>query len=151
MTATESTMGWRRNAEERLSAAGYRRGGARTTILDLLDEQRCARTVLEMEDALRDRDQSVGRASIYRVLDELEQLGLVQRLEIGQGIARYERRAADHHHHHLVCEQCEAVLPFTDDALERAIDGLSAGTGFEVTDHDVVLRGRCAACRAADR
>ncbi|MCK9250160.1 MAG: transcriptional repressor [Solirubrobacteraceae bacterium] len=151
MTATERPTSWRRDAEARLIDAGYRRGGARTTILDLLDDQRCARTVLEMEDALRSRDQSVGRASIYRVLDELEQLGLVQRLEVGQGIARYERLAPDHHHHHLVCQSCGAVQPFTDDVLERAIASLSAGTGFEVTGHDVVLHGRCAACRAGDR
>ena len=150
MTPTEQTTPWRRRADERLTDAGYRRGGARTTLLDLLDQQRCARTVLEIEDELRANDRAVGRASIYRVLDELEQLHLVQRIEVGQGIARYERLAPDHHHHHLVCQQCGAVVPFTDDALETAIHQLSEGTGFEITGHDVVLHGRCPACRAGD-
>jgi Fur family ferric uptake transcriptional regulator len=140
---------WRRHADERLTDAGYRRGGARTALLDLLDVQRCARTVLEIEDELRASDRTIGRASIYRVLDELEQLHLVQRIEVGQGIARYERLAPDHHHHHLACKDCGAVIPFTDDRLEDAIHRLSAGTGFEVTGHDVVLHGTCAACRAA--
>ncbi|WP_210494117.1 transcriptional repressor [Patulibacter sp. SYSU D01012] len=149
MSTTDRSSSWRRRAEERLSDAGYRRGGARTVLLDLLDEQRCARTVLEMEDDLRASDRAVGRASIYRVLDELEQLHLVQRIEVGQGIARYERIAPDHHHHHLVCQRCGAVVPFTDEGLEQAIHRLSDGAGFEVTGHDVVLHGACAACREA--
>lgn len=149
MTATERSSAWRDRAEERLTAAGYRRGGARTVLLDLLDTQRCARTVLEIEDELRAGDRAVGRASIYRVLDELEQLHLVQRIEVGQGIARYERIAPDHHHHHLVCQNCGVMVPFTDDGLEDAIHRLSTGAGFEVTSHDVILYGRCADCRAA--
>lgn len=149
MTATERSSAWRDRAEERLTAAGYRRGGARTVLLDLLDTQSCARTVLEIEDELRAGDRAVGRASIYRVLDELEQLHLVQRIEVGQGIARYERIAPDHHHHHLVCQNCGVMVPFTDDGLEDAIHRLSTGAGFEVTSHDVILYGRCADCRAA--
>jgi Fur family ferric uptake transcriptional regulator len=148
-TDSASATAWRRRADERLTDAGYRRGGARTALLDLLDDQRCARTVLEIEDELRASDRTIGRASIYRVLDELEGLHLVQRIEVGQGIARYERVAPDHHHHHLVCRECDAVVPFTDDALEDAIHRLSAGAGFEVTAHDVVLHGTCASCRAA--
>lgn len=149
MTVTNQSGTWRSRAEERLTDAGYRRGGARTALLDLLGEQQCARTVLEIEDELRASDRTIGRASIYRVLDELEQLHLVQRIEVGQGIARYERLAPDHHHHHLVCQICGAVVPFTDDTLESAIHRLSSETGFEVTGHDVVLHGRCAACRAS--
>jgi len=146
MSTTDAPTAWRRRADDRLADAGYRRGGARTALLDLLEQQGCARTVLEIEDELRARDRTVGRASIYRVLDELEQLRLVQRIEVGQGIARYERLAPEHHHHHLVCAECGAVVPFTDDGLERAIERLSSAAGFEVTGHDVVLHGRCPAC-----
>lgn len=149
MTATERRSAWRDRAEERLTAAGYRRGGARTVLLDLLDAQSCARTVLEIEDELRAGNRAVGRASIYRVLDELEQLHLVQRIEVGQGIARYERIAPDHHHHHLVCQRCGVMVPFTDDDIERAIHRLSTGAGFEVRSHDVILYGRCSDCRTA--
>ena len=146
MSVTNAPSPWRLRAEERLTDAGYRRGGARTALLDLLAAQGCARTALEMEDELRAQQRPVGRASIYRVLDELEQLRLVQRIEVGQGIARYERLAPDHHHHHLACAECGELVPFTDDALEQAIGRLSAKAGFEVTGHDVVLHGRGPAC-----
>lgn len=146
MAVTDAPTAWRRRAEERLTDAGYRRGGARTALLDLLAEQGCARTALEMEDELRAQRRPVGRASIYRVLDELEQLRLVQRIEVGQGIARYERLVPDHHHHHLACSECGTLVPFTDEPLETAIAALGDRAGFEVTGHDVVLHGRCATC-----
>ena len=63
---------WSEHALERLSGAGYRRGGARQAVIELLDQQPCALTVLDIEDRLRGGDgRSVGRASIYRAVDEL--------------------------------------------------------------------------------
>ncbi len=140
---------WASRAAERLAAAGYRLGGARAAVLDLLDEQPCALTAYEIEAALRGRGRAVGRASVYRVLDELDELGLVTRVELGQSQARYEPARPDHHHHHLVCERCGAVVPFDDAGLERAIDALSRRADFDVHGHDIVLRGACAACRGS--
>ena len=139
---------WAGHALERLSAAGYRRGGARRAVVELLSEQRCARSVHELEHALREGGRAVGRASIYRVLDQLEQLRLVDRLEVGQGQALYEPHLpTGEHHHHLVCDQCGRVVPFEDPALERAIERVSARVKFSVADHDVVLHGVCGDCR----
>ena len=143
---------WARQATESLVAAGYRRGGARQAVIDLLARQDCALSALEVEDELREGDhRQVGRASVYRVLDELDTLGLVQRVEVGQGVARYEPVHAGGalHHHHLVCEACGEVLPFADEELERAIARVAERVAFDVAGHDVVLRGRCAACRPA--
>ena len=68
----------------------------------------------------------VGRASVYRALEQLEQLGLVQRLEVSRGTAGYERvEPGGHHHHHAICRRCGRMVPFEDPALERAIDRLS--------------------------
>ncbi len=138
---------WSGEAEARLAAAGRRRGGARTAVLELLDGQPCALTAYDIEAALRERGRSVGRASIYRVLEELHDLGLVTKVDVGQGQARYEPTRAEHHHHHLVCDHCGAVTPFEDDALERAIDRLSGRVDFDVTAHEIVLHGTCARCR----
>jgi Fur family transcriptional regulator, ferric uptake regulator len=139
---------WAAHALERLSSAGYRRGGARRAVVELLGRQRCARSVQDLEQALRESGRSVGRASIYRVLDQLEQLRLVDRLEVGQGQALYEPHLpSGEHHHHLVCDDCGRVVPFEDPALERAIARLSERVKFSVDDHDVVLRGSCGACR----
>ena len=149
MSTTTQVGGWIERAEATLSAAGHKRGGARRAVLELLDAQHCALTAVEIEDALRAAERRVSRASIYRILDGLEQLRLVQRVETGQAMVRYERVCSeDEHHHHLVCDGCGLVMPFSDDALERAISSLSSRVPMTVSEHEIVLRGSCSDCSA---
>ncbi len=141
------TAKWAERATRELADAGYRRGGARTAVVDLLATQGCGLTAFEIEAALEAREgRSVARASVYRVLEELESLGLLSRLDLGQGLARFEPAHADHHHHHMVCDSCGDVLPFEDSGLERSIQRLSHASAFAVSDHEVILRGTCADC-----
>ena len=141
---------WIERAEQALAAAGRKRGGARRAVLELLDTQRCALTALELEDALRGRsERAVSRASVYRILQDLEGLGLVQRVETGQAMVRFERVCApEEHHHHLVCDGCGLVMPFSDPALERAISSLSERVPLKVSEHEIVLHGSCRDCAA---
>ncbi len=135
------------DAEQALSDAGYRRGAARRAVLYLLNEQTCALSALEIEDILRTRERRVSRASIYRILEGLERIGAVQRVDIGQGLVRYEAIRSDAgHHHHLVCDQCGILQPFSDPELERTIKRLSQRVPITVSDHEVVLHGACADC-----
>jgi Fur family transcriptional regulator, ferric uptake regulator len=141
---------WVERAELALAAAGRKRGGARRALLELLSEQECALTALEIEEALRARSaRQVSRASVYRILDELEALALVQRVETGQAMVRYERVCGhDQHHHHLVCDECGVIMPFSDPALERAIETLSERVPLAVSEHEIVLHGACRNCAA---
>lgn len=122
-------------------------GAARRVLLELLDSQSCALSALEIEDALRAGKRPVGRASIYRILDELERLRLVQKVEVGQAMARYEPiRTGVGHHHHLVCDSCGTVIPFSDPDLEQAIEQLSDRVPMRVAEHEIVLHGACSDC-----
>jgi Fur family transcriptional regulator, ferric uptake regulator len=147
MTAT-GQRSWREHTLATLAAAGHRRGGARNAVVELLERQTCALTAQEIDDRLRAQGRSVGRASVYRILELLTELRLVQRIDVGQGVARYERHQPDgDHHHHLVCDRCGRIAPFEDPALEQAIERVSRRLSFAVDDHDVVLRGACGDCR----
>jgi Fur family transcriptional regulator, ferric uptake regulator len=149
MSAHAHTETWIERAEAQLAQAGHKRGGARRAVLELLDGQTCALTAVEIEDALRAGERRVSRASVYRILDELEHLRLVQRVETGQAMVRYERAHDDdehHHHHHLVCDECGLIMPFSDPALERAIDKLSERVPLAVSEHEIVLHGACEQC-----
>jgi len=144
----ETAGDWVQRAELALSAAGRKRGGARRAVLELLAREECALTAPEIEDVLRARSpRPVSRASIYRILDELEELALVQRVETGQAMVRYER-VCEHaeHHHHLVCDECGVVMPFSDPDLERAISSLSERVPLSVSEHEIVLHGACRDC-----
>jgi Fur family transcriptional regulator, ferric uptake regulator len=149
MTTGSFTADWARHAEATLAAAGHKRGGARRALLELLAVQKCALTAHEIENALRaGSPRTVSRASIYRILDELERAGLVARVETGQSMVRYERAhdPAAEHHHHLVCDSCGVVMPFSDTALERAINELSERVPLAVSEHEIVLHGACRSC-----
>jgi Fur family transcriptional regulator, ferric uptake regulator len=146
--AAKADRAWAEHALATLRDAGYRRGGARTAVVEALARHDCTVTALELDEELRRRRPAVGRASVYRALEQLERLGLVQRMEVARGVAGYERVApGGEHHHHAICRRCGRLVPFEDRALESAIEGLSERIGFEVSDHDVVLRGACERCR----
>jgi Fur family ferric uptake transcriptional regulator len=138
---------WAAHAAARLAAAGYRRGGARRQVIRLLAEQDCALSAVEIQDALAREERNVSRASVYRILEELEQAEMVARIEVGQGIVRYEPvRHGDGHHHHMVCDHCGRLIPFVDEGLERELVRVSARVPLRVAEHEVILRGACDRC-----
>jgi Fur family ferric uptake transcriptional regulator len=139
---------WADHAQRVLTENRHHTGAARRAVLELLDSQTCALSAIEIEDALRTGERPVARASIYRILDELERLNLIHKVEVGQAMARYEPLRGDsEHHHHLVCDNCGTVIPFTDTRLERAIQELSRRVPMRVAEHEIVLRGECEDCR----
>ena len=145
--ATATDSGWAEHALATLRKAGHRRGGARTAVVEALAGHDCAVTAIELDDELRRRKPAVARASVYRALEQLEELGLVRRIEVCRGTAGYERvDPAGHHHHHAICRDCGRMVPFEDRSLEQAINRLSESIDFEVSEHDVVLKGRCERC-----
>lgn len=142
---------WIEFAEGELQRAGHRASMPRSAVLELIGRQDCVRSAHEIADELRADGRRVGVATVYRTLELLASLHLVQRLDLGGGSARYEPAlpGGEHHHHHLVCDSCGRVTPFEDPGLERAIDSLARKVDHRVGNHDVILRGTCPACAKA--
>jgi Fur family ferric uptake transcriptional regulator len=144
----QTTSEWVQHALGKLAEAGYRRGGARTAVVEMLGRQDCAVSARDIDDALREDGRAIGRASVYRTLETLAELKLVQRLDLGRGEKRYEPHGpSGEHHHHLVCDHCGTVEPFEDPELERALEKLAGRVDYAVDEHDVVLHGACGDCR----
>jgi Fur family ferric uptake transcriptional regulator len=138
-----SERSWSERATAALSEAGFRSGGGRRQVVDVLGTEGCAITALEIDRRLP----GVGRATVYRALEQLEALGLIQRVDLGGDAAGYERvDPGGHHHHHIVCRQCGRVVAFEDEGLEQAIVALAQRPDFKVSSHEVTLRGECADC-----
>jgi Fur family transcriptional regulator, ferric uptake regulator len=136
-------VSWAEGAKTRLNEAGFRAGAARQKVIELLGGESCAITALEIDRRLP----SVGRASVYRTLEQLEQLELVHRVDVGGEVVAFERNDPGGHHHHMVCVRCGRLVPFSDPALERAIHDIGERAEFEITAHDVLLRGVCPRCQ----
>jgi Fur family ferric uptake transcriptional regulator len=139
---------WADETVERLLAKGLRNGGARRAVIELLARQDCCLTAQEIFDELRASGRRVGIASIYRILELLTAEGVVQRIDLGSGTARYEPILPGGHHHHLVCDSCGKVEAFEDRALEHALTRVERQSGYAVAAHDVVLHGECGDCAA---
>ena len=144
------TTRWAEGALANLRATTGRSGGARRAVVDFIGRQGCCLSAQEIHDGLRAEGARVGVASVYRALEGLDDLGLVQRVDLGDGISRFEpAHAGGEHHHHLVCDDCGKVEPFEDPALEKALERVAGGRGYTAAGHEVVLRGACGDCRTS--
>jgi Fur family ferric uptake transcriptional regulator len=122
----------------KMQGGGYRVTPQRLAVLRALDEEQHQ----SMEELLR-RCSEIGMATVYRTLDLLSELGLVRRMELGDG-SRYE--LAEDHHHHMICDSCGYISEFEECPvdLNRL---LHVSLGFELRSHSVEVYGRCAVCK----
>jgi Fur family transcriptional regulator, ferric uptake regulator len=147
MSVAASRGEWAEHTLGVLLGKGFRNGGARRAVIELLSAQDCCLTAQEIFDGLRASGRRVGIASVYRVLELLTAEGFVQRIDLGAGTSRYEPIwPGGDHHHHLVCDSCGKVEAFEDPALERALTRVEQSSGYRVAAHDVVLHGSCGTC-----
>ena len=146
----ETAKDWGTHVRAELRRTGARMGGAREAVIAHLEERECCLSAQELFDALRREGRKVGIASVYRALDQLAELGLVHRVELGGGVTRFEPALPNgEHHHHLVCDDCGRIEMFDDATLERSLTRVADSRGYELAQHDVVLHGACADCKPA--
>jgi Fur family ferric uptake transcriptional regulator len=142
-----ATTSWTDDVFETLRTRGSRSGSARSAIVELLGRQDCCLTALQIFDGLRAEGKAVGIASVYRVLESLVELRVVQQVAVGDGQIRFEpAHRSGEHHHHVVCDGCGKVESFEDPNLEQALHQVEARIGYRVAAHEVVLHGACASC-----
>jgi Fur family ferric uptake transcriptional regulator len=141
---------WSDHVRDELRRSGARTGGARDEVIAYLERQDCCLSAQELFDGLRDEGRTVGIASVYRILEQLSDLGLVHRVDLGGSVTRFEPALpGGEHHHHLVCDECGRVETFDEPALEQALEKVAGSRGYDLAEHDVVLHGACAECAAA--
>lgn len=93
----------------------------------------------------------IGLATVYRTIQLLNELHLIDRINFDDGFVRYEMGSAQgaevkHRHHHLICMKCGRVISFRDDLLEGLEEKIAEDTGFYVVNHEVKLYGYCVEC-----
>ncbi len=129
-----------------LQDSGYRQTCARNTIVDIILETERALEPLEIFEIGRKRQKGLGLVTVYRTLERLEALGLVQRVHQQVGCNKY-LRAARGHEHLLICTRCGRATFFDGDDISCLTDRVQKETGYIVTDHWFQLFGLCADCQ----
>ena len=130
-----------------LKKAGLKSTQPRRRILEIMDTANDHH--MSAEDIYRElieAGEEIGLATVYRVLTQFEEAGLVSRHHFEGGQSVFE---LDHgeHHDHLVCAKCARVEEFYDEVIERRQQEIARNAGFEITDHSLNIYGICSACR----
>ncbi len=128
-----------------LRRSGYRVTRARQAVIVVLAQAAGHMTAPDVVKAVRTRAPGVGRASVYRTLVLLMQLGLVQSSTLGGAAATYMMTPGKHHHH-VVCIECHKTVEFEDCVMSELERRLGERLGFEFEGHLVELYGRCPDC-----
>ena len=108
-------------------------------------------------DILRGTESEIGLATVYRSLEILVSLGILQKIEFGKefdkrnkGSYSYELNPIDpnqHFHHHLICTECKEITEFEDDMMDELESGIFKQTGFKVENHQAKFFGVCKKCQ----
>ncbi len=131
----------------RLQASGYRRTERCAAIVQAILANPRALDPVEIFDLVRQRYPGLGLVTVYRTIQKLEELGLIQRLHQENGCHRV-LPAMQGHQHFLVCSACSKVIYFSGDNLAELFTRVKQQTGFEIQEHWLQLFGLCPACQA---
>ncbi|MFS0751515.1 Fur family transcriptional regulator [Oceanobacillus sp. 1P07AA] len=98
---------------------------------------------------VKEKSPEIGLATVYRTLELLSELKIVDKINFGDGVSRYDLRkeGAKHFHHHLVCIECGSVEEIENDLLEDVERIVQTEWGFEVKDHRLTFHGVCKQCQ----
>lgn len=138
--------------KDMLRKKGLKVTNQRMLVLELMAERPGEHlTAEEIYDLARQSYPEIGLATIYRTVQVLVDLLVIDKVSFDDGFARYElggfNRESGHHHHHAICSRCQKVFSFKGDLLDTLEQALLDTEGFMVTDHEVKLHGYCRECR----
>ena len=141
---------------DRFHDAGARITVPREIVIDILQGVDDHMTAADVYIRAHQVNPGIGLTTVYRTLEMLTQMGIVQKLDVGDGKARYElvnTPGGKTHHHHLICLRCKAIVDYTeflDEELEfigKTQDKLSQKYNFTITGHAISFFGLCERCR----
>lgn len=129
-----------------LHESGYRITEARRAVVDTVATTNRALTPMEVFDLARGTYPALGLVTVYRTLEKLEELHLIQRVHQPQGCQAFTA-ASQAHQHLLLCQKCGRVKFFEGDDLESLIAAIAKKTGYQIREHWLQFFGLCQSCK----
>ena len=130
-----------------LDLAGYRLTNPRREVARLITDHGGHFTVMELEAAARDRRIDISRATLFRTLDLLTDLRVVERMDLPSGEHAYVP-CAPAHHHHVICSRCGRTTEVEDSGVAEAVAEIARRSGYRIDTHRLELFGLCRHCQA---
>lgn len=129
-----------------LAESGYRVTVKNRAIIEIILDSRQALDPITLFDMARQEIPGIGLVTVYRTLQKLEELGLVERLHHPNG-CHMVLRATRGHEHLLLCSKCGQVEYFSGDNLDHLFEKIARQSGFSINSHWLQLFGVCPACQ----
>src|SRR5690625_2001936 len=136
--------------KKELHSKGYKLTPQReATLTVLLEREQDHLSAEEVFFLVKEKSPEIGLATVYRTLELLSELKIVDKINFGDGVSRYDLRkeGAEHFHHHLVCIECGSVEEIIDDLLQDVEKVVQSDWGFQVKDHRLTFHGICKQCQ----
>jgi Fe2+ or Zn2+ uptake regulation protein len=130
-----------------LDTAGYRVTSPRRVVADLIANHGGHFTTSELEAVARARRLDISRATLFRALDLLIELGVIERVDLPSGEHAYVACAGTHHHH-VICSRCGRTTEVADHGLADAVAAMARESGYRIDMHRLELFGLCRHCLA---
>ena len=132
--------------KQQLKNAGLKATTPRLKILEFLEVAKPRHVSAdEISLQLKNAGESIGLATLYRVLSQFEAAGLVIKHNFEEGCSVYEINEGEHHDH-LVCSKCRKVIEFCDEVIEERQREIAKQHGFTIEDHSLNIYGFCSEC-----
>src|SRR5699024_997554 len=138
--------------KKQLHAKGYKLTPQReATLTVLLEREEDHLSAEEVFLLVKEKSPEIGLATVYRTLELLCELQVVDKINFGDGVSRYDLRkeGIDHFHHHLVCMECGSVEEIIEDLLSDVEKIVEEQWEFQVKDHRLTFHGSCKQCQNA--
>lgn len=138
--------------KERLREKGLKVTQQRLLVLSVLEQNNGRHmTAEDIYELVSEDYPEIGLATVYRTLQLLRDMQLIDTISLDDGCVRYEighlfRGDAEHNHHHLICRECNKVIPYEGDLLEELERHIEETAGFHVLDHELKFFGICGEC-----
>jgi Fur family ferric uptake transcriptional regulator len=133
-----------------LERAGYQATPNRRLVAELVAATGGHFTAADLLERGRRERVNIGRATIFRALELLTSLRVVERLDLPSGSHAYVVCDPDEHHHHLVCSTCGKSQDVADGELARLVDEIAKRNGYRIETHRLELFGTCPECAAIE-
>lgn len=139
-----------RDYEQILKDKGYKITNQRNWVLKVLETSNNSHmTAEEIYQNIKVNHPAIGLATVYRTIQLLLDLKIIDTLNLNDGVIRYELANIDqiHHHHHLICEVCKKVVEVEEDLLEIVEENCERKYNFTINNHVVKFYGICCECK----
>ncbi|MFW6028631.1 MAG: Fur family transcriptional regulator [Halanaerobiales bacterium] len=136
--------------KELLKEKGLKLTTQRRSILGVIQKHKGEHlTAEDIYELVKKECPEIGLATVYRTVQLLQELNLIQKLNLDDGYIRYEigKNQYEHNHHHLICTKCGKVFEVEDDLLDSLEAKIKDKFNFDVTNHKVKIYGLCEKCQ----